>query len=78
MNSKEFRVIAEKWHFVDYFVVDAVERKGGIALCWYREVNLTVLSYSSNYIMASIVFAYSYSPLVFAGFFYGESAWPEK
>lgn len=54
LSSKEFEHKVSNWNFNSHLAIDSVGRKGWLALCWTRDVNLHVMSYSNNYISVSI------------------------
>lgn len=54
-----------------YFIVNAIGRSGGLAICRSNEMNVHLLSCSSNHIAISVESGLTPSPWTFIGF-YGE------
>lgn len=77
LSSRELEHKINNWKFYGMLTVDFIGRKEGLALCWTRDVNLHIKSYSFNHISALIDLNHSAFISSFVGF-YGEPIMEER
>nr|GMC85790.1 uncharacterized protein LOC109184723 [Ipomoea batatas] len=67
--SSKMEIIRTKVGFDNMFTVDCSGRSGGLALLWKKELNLTIVNHSRNFIDATINSVSSSSLWRYTGFY---------